>query len=305
MVDFSLINTVYSTVTDTVEAMIPRLQDYGIWLTTGLGVIAFVFSIGQELLLGGDVRHFLVKLVMPGIKLSMIAWVIRDLPSLSHEFLNGFDIIAAKLTGAPGGSSAMDAAIGSVYQAADSIWNSMRVPSLWEDIKHFGVPGAAFELRLFVILGIILVGAIQASIFLISQVLSGIALALGPIFLPFRAIEMFSFLADGWLRFLIKASVAKLVGVVMLAICAAMASTLSAVATAAAQQDARNVDLGLTLIMFFVVIAELFLSLQTFSIAESLVSGSLSVSAPSPRGAMGAARKVGVALSNAAKPAGK
>jgi hypothetical protein len=281
MSDLTLITQIMSAVTSHAASLIPRLQDQGLWLVTALGVIAGAYRLLELLVFESPPGHFLAHVLIYGIKLSIIAWIITSLPSLSLEFQAGFDIIAAKLAGAGDGSNILQSEIGSVLNIAQSVWNSVSAPGLWETLKGgLGPAAASLFAKLAIILIVLALAVLQAGMYLMSQILVSIGLCLAPIFLPFAALELLSFLADGLIRFLITSSVVKLIGVVMLSFVSVLTGFMAQIASASAAQDGRQLDLVTTFLTLFVVGLMLFLTYQTFVIANGLVSGSVMVSPP-------------------------
>jgi type IV secretory pathway TrbL component len=143
-------------------------------------------------------------------------------------------------------------------------------------MQNFFAAGASFFVRLGILLVLLLVAAITAGYFIVSQVLAGIAIALGPVFLPWLLIERLSFIANGWIKFLVTAGVMKVVGVVMLSFGSAMTDSLAQVGRAmSGQENAQVLDLVGASVTLFVSIVMLMLSMQIPSIANGLVSGSV------------------------------
>lgn len=130
----------------------------------------------------------------------------------------------------------------------------------------------------FIAIGLLMIAGIAAlTQFLASQVLIYIAFILAPIFVPFLIWDKASFLFDGWMKFLIKATFHKVVGLVMIGLLGTTINKAAAVmgqAQASGMMDAQALKIStfVGLIMIAAVIA--YMMWQVGSIADGLLSGS-------------------------------
>lgn len=262
------------------QAMATRLIPFGIQLLTYLGVIAFSWKFIIEVLRDTDIRGIVFHLAPLSITLGVSAWLIRDLAELSSAFIGGFDWLSATMAGAPPGSSPLEAAIGNVGQIANSLWLSMgssgdKPPDAIDMIKNTLSGGASFWIKTLILAGMVLIAAITAATFIMSQVLVGIAVALGPVFIPFIVLSRFNFLFDSWLKFLISTALMRLLGVVMLSIGAAISDYLLTLDRIIIQagQDPRTLNLMAAIVVLGVGILQLMLTWQIPALAQALVSG--------------------------------
>lgn len=282
---------IYDTITAIGYSMIPVFQEEGLWLLTAFGVISICWVIFETLLSDGSPQQFVTKLVLPGVKLSILAWIIRDLPTLSVDLIQGFDQLAVKALGQSlAGGNLMRNVMSSALVVAESMWDAIDAPGVWETIKGFGAPAAVFVVRVALVLLVLATGILQGCIFLLSQIMVLITLAFGPILLPFMVLGPFSYMADGWQRYLIKTSLVKIVGAVIIIMSRSMNGFLAQISTSTG--SAASLDLGVVAITGLVVAILLALSFQTFAIAEGIVSGSGSPRMPTLSQTVSRARSV-------------
>lgn len=282
------IREVFLTVTHHAMGMVPKLQDTGMNLLLGLGTIMMAWTIVRSLLSDEGFPKIFVDTITLGFQVSIIAWLIKDLVPLSTALLGGFDWVAATLTGSEGGASALQAGMAGLMKIAINVWESIGVGgdnSWWESAKNLVAGGAApLVIKLLTLALIMLITVVSGSIFVISQVLAGIGIALAPVFLPFYIIPALSKMADGVVQFIFKAGVMKTVGVVMLSFLVEMTSILEKLSKNwQGQENAAVLDLTAAIITLFVVAVMLWLSLQIPSIANGLLSGSVSGNLTIPR----------------------
>lgn len=278
-----ILTTLYNSLTAHAMAMAPRLQGTGINLITSLAVISLSWQAGINLLKGGDVRDLLTKIVILGTKVGILVWLVNDLPSLGKDILDGFDWIGATLTGGSTGQNALYTGLAPVMKMMSNIWDSMGAdkggPSVWEWIKNTLAGGAAFWVKTATLLALIVAAAITAGMFLISQVLAGVALSLAPVFLPFLLLAPLSFMANGWIKFFVTTGVMKTVGVVMLSFGAALTQSLAMLSTQlAGQENAGALDLTAAVVTLLMAVVMVMLAWQIGAIANALTSGGLSAS---------------------------
>lgn len=276
----ALFNQVLAAITAHGAAMTPRLVPFGTQLLFYFGVIAISWKVITAVLADTDIRGILVKLLPLSIVLGVASWLIKDLDSHAEAFVSGFDWIAITVTGAAPGSSPLDATMGSLGRVANSLWVSMGssgdTPPDWIDtIKNTLSGGAGFWIKVFTLAIMIIVSAITAAIYVMSQVLVGVGIALAPVFIPFIALPKLNFVFEGWLKFVWTAAVMRLVGQVMLSFGAALTDSLLTLDRVIMQagQDPRTLNLMASIAVLFVAIVQLILATQIPNIAQALTSG--------------------------------
>lgn len=284
-IDVGIIAEVFTTVTAHAMAMVPKLQGAGINLLVGLGSIMMAWTILKAILTDEGFPKIFVDAIALGLQISIIAWIINDLVPLSSALLGGFDWIAAKLTGASDGASALQAGMAGLMQISQNLWESLAGKGVWETTKEIVTGGApALVVKLFTLGVLVLITVVVGAIFVISQILSGVAVALAPIFLPFYLFPPLSGLANGVVLFIWKAGLMKVVGVVMISFIAEMTGLLTRLSGSwAAQENAQVLDLTAAVITLFVAVVMLFLAFQIPSISNGLLSGSVTGGLSIPR----------------------
>lgn len=276
----ALFNQILAAITAHAQAMTPRLVPFGMDLLLYFGVIAVSWRAATAVLADTDIRGTLMKLLPLGFTLSVCSWLIKDIDENSMAFVAGFDWIAATLTGAAPGSSPLDATMGSLGRIANTLWLSMgssgdSPPGLIDMIKNTLSGGAAFWIKVFTLAIMVIVSAITAAIYVMSQVLVGVGIALSPVFIPFVVLRKLNFIFEGWLKFVWTAAVMRLIGQVMLSFGAALTDSLLTLDRVIMQagQDPRTLNLMASIAVLFVAIVQLILATQIPSIAQALTSG--------------------------------
>jgi type IV secretion system protein TrbL len=276
-IDVGIIAEVFTTVTAHAMAMVPKLQGAGINLLVGLGSIMMAWTILKAILADEGFPKIFVDAIALGLQISIIAWIINDLVPLSSALLGGFDWIAAKLTGASDGASALQAGMAGLMQISQNLWESLAGKGVWETTKEIVTGGApALVVKLFTLGILVLITVAVGAIFIISQVLAGLAVALAPIFLPFYIFPPLSSLASGVVQFLFKAGLTKVIGVLMISFIVEMTGLLTRLSISwAGQENAQALDLTAATVTLFVAVVMLFLAFQIPAISNGLLSGSV------------------------------
>lgn len=302
-VDIGLVAQVFGDLTSHGQQLAGKLQGAGINLLTGLGVIVVSWQLLTGMLKEAGPGELLANILPVSLKIGVIAWIINDYGWFSSQILAGFDTVSALLSGAPSGASAVQSAIASTTLTAQHIWNSFGTsgegPGFWDLVKGLA-GGAMFWLKLFLMLTTVVLAAIVGVFFILSQTLAGIALALGPIFLPWYVVQGMSWISNGWERYVLSACLMKVVGVIILGFIQSMTKTLMVAAQSYGDQNAVVFDVVGTVVILTISLLMVYLSFQIPSIAQGLVSGSASVSTPTPSSAIQTASQ----LSNLKKAGG-
>lgn len=258
---------------------------------------------GVKLVLeGGSFVEGLGEMLNKFFMIGLVWWLV----SSGHEiWVNGllasFTEIGNTLSGA--GSNPLHQALAELTGMIDKMWASIKLSpdagvltSAGLELFFAGLTGGIF--KIFAIGFITVAAAIFTAMYAVSQVLIGIALALGPVFIPWLLLDATSFVFWGWIKFLIVAALYKVVGLVVLSYGAAMMTWLTQATIAASlvgDEASVNVIASLVVVLLSFVLA--FLMFQIPTIANGLMSGHASVHA----GRMPTAQSAPAAV--AAKPA--
>lgn len=188
----------------------------------GIKVALGVEGSGFESALG----TFITQIFMWGI----IVWLFKQYNTITGQIVHGFTFIGAFITS---GKSVVPSTttqamgyilpgihmlhmVGNIFASIGKLPWGAGGWSPGAHIANFGV-----SLQAMVILVVVgLIGLVAAGLYiiisLISVMLVSIALAIGPIFIPFALTEVSAFLFQGWTRFLFVAAMWRLVGAVIL-----------------------------------------------------------------------------------------
>ncbi len=294
-VSFDVIAQVLGDLSAHGQALGSRLQPDGIFILNGLGVIVISWQLITGLLKENGPREILAEILPISLKIGILSWVINDYIWVSSQILMGFDVVSAHLIGAQDSSGSFQAVMASIAMTAQNLWDSFGTASneigIWDVVKAIS-NGPTFWLKLFLLGVTLLQGAIIGCFFILSQCLAGVALALGPIFLPWHIIPTFSFLSDSWLRYLTSACLMKVVGVIILGFIQSTTAVLMAASKTYADQNAAIFDVVGTVVILTISLVTIYLSFQIPMISQGLVSGSASVNTPTPSGALRSASQI-------------
>ncbi len=132
---------------------------------------------------------------------------------------------------------------------------------------------ASFLMKLLIVAFILFSGLVYIAMYIISMVLFYVAAALGPVMIPWVLFAPMSFLFDGWVRFVISASLYKVVGLVMIALSGAMYEPLMQASAAAATGGSQYFNFTAASAALLISGAMALLMLQVPVIAGGLTSG--------------------------------
>lgn len=302
---------------DLIDGAMQALTAHGLTLQDKLlpagqsltGTLAFLLISwgGVKLVLeGGSFVEGLGEMLNKFFLIGLVWWLV----SSGHEIwvsglLASFTEIGNTLTGA--GTNPLHQALAELTGMIDKMWASIKLSpdagvltSAGLELFFAGLTGGIFKL---LAIGFVTVAAaIFTAMYAVSQVLIGIALALGPVFIPWLLLDAASFVFYGWLKFLVVAALYKVVGLVVLSYGAAMMTWLTqATAAASLAGDAASVNVIASLVVVLLSFVLAFLMFQIPTIANGLMSGHNSVSV----GRMPAAQSAPPAAAAAPKPAPK
>lgn len=276
-----------------------KLLPAGQSLTMSLAFLLLAWGGVKLLIDGGSIVEGLGEMLNKFFMVGLVWWLV----SSGHEiWVNGllasFTQIGDTLSGA--GSNPLHQALAELTGMIDKMWASIKLSpdagvltSAGLELFFAGLTGGIF--KIFAIGFITVAAAIFTAMYAVSQVLIGIALALGPVFVPWLLLDATNFVFWGWIKFLIVAALYKVVGLVVLSYGAAMMTWLTQATVAASlvgDEASVNVIASLVVVLLSFVLA--FLMFQIPTIANGLMSGHASVHAgrmPSSQSAPAAAAK--------------
>lgn len=213
------INSLTNGINDFTNSVSANMQGIGLNLLNYLAVIAIAFAGIQLALTSGSLSQPMNKLVTTIFTVGFAYYLLS--PAGYDLFVKtGIDKSMDKLADLimPGGSASVSDGFTNLLQVEFQLLfeaiDKFQFKGLLDILKFSGVVILlAFCMLAFMLLA--LLGMVAALSALISV---AIALALGPIFIPFMVLERTEFLFDGWLKFTINACLTKVIVAVLIAI---------------------------------------------------------------------------------------
>lgn len=175
----------------------------------------------------------------------------------------------------------------------DCVWNTVgdEPASFMDLLLHFPKIMLFGLVRLFTVFLMAIMLAAYLAVIFVAEISMGAAVILGPILVPWLIWPRMEFLFDGWLRFMITATLAKIVAALVVAINTTIIVGISTLTDQLAVPNNQSlVDINLMAAVMIALVAALgtFVIWQVPSIAQALVSGGAGASAAGfGRGAMG------------------
>lgn len=240
-------------------------------LLTGLSIIAIAWSGAQVAMTSGSLSEPMNDLITTLFTIGFATWLVS---SSGYDTLvkNGIDNLMTDLVNHTPNGTTVDKMLQS-FMAAEfdqigKVIGALNNFSLWDLVTKGGMTIILVAVLFVAMLATSIVGMIAV---LTALVIVAIAMAVGPIFIPFMVLEKTSFLFDGWLKFLINACLTKVIIALLLGI------GMAALGAAATPQQAGLVEVGsmlgglLSALAISGVISSLMLTAP--SIAGAITSG--------------------------------
>ncbi len=243
------------------------------------------------------VSGFVSKIFIWGL----ITWLMKDYVPLTSAITNGFAWLSNYLVGGNPHPTQLEATagyflpgihllhMGMVYaHATKSLpWTTGHFWDIGSNAQNF-LNSLMAAIVIVIISGLMyLSGMIYIGIAMLSLLLVSLAIAIGPIFIPFFLLDFTSFMFDNWFAFLLTSAAYRLIGGVIIAMIEkfiGIISTAGGVGSILQQTGTKppvyviNVVASITDILVVVVV--IFLMLEIPKIASTLMGGSgISVSA--------------------------
>lgn len=214
--------------------------------------------------------------------------------SAGNQIAESMDKIAGVITSAVGGqavdTSSIQGVIGSAVETTfSSIANVIATPQRSEPTSMLDVAGmlgglGAFIFRAIMQIATCFIIAISMCVFMATAIMAMVSvklvIALAPVMVPFLIFKPTAWLFDSWLRFLLGASMLKLVGAFMLALTSGLFSSMKVVGEKIASDaktgtfDSFTGDIVLFATMLLISVLAGLLMAQVPSIAAGLLAGS-------------------------------
>ena len=242
----SIVLTMERAGTTMAERFVPDAEK----LASILGGIGFTWLGIMIILSQADVWHMglrpiFILAIYYGITLAMLEFY----PAFSADVINGFFYAASTLTqtNALNGYSVAGQMYSNFGSVVTALWYSLNphllpVTSSWtalpDDVVELFSTGTRFVMDVLELVPWAFVMMISALLFCVLfitfQIGIAVAIAVGPVFIPFLVLPITRFLFEGWLKFLIMAGIYYLAAVVV--------ASLIGVGMLAFAQDTQNLD---------------------------------------------------------------
>lgn len=264
------------------------LQPEGMKLFGLLAIISLAWMGIRVVLEEGDVSGIFGNLMRTLIMIGLTYWFLTP-EGYNLVFKQGIGGSLEAIAGMmhPGGgtvsesiTAAVSQMIGHIAKLSDVIrsWTGESDPDALDYLLTFFSNLLPMMFMLAAIIFLFFAAAVYFVMALVSLVMMHIALALGPIFIPWLLIPYTSFLFDGWLRFLIVAAMYKVVGAMIVGAGASVMSGTAAYLSQMGQTATTGEGLISTIALAMVALTIAYLMAQVPSIAQGLISGSANVS---------------------------
>lgn len=254
-------------------------------LVAGLGVTVFTWRALKLVLGEGGPQPVIAEIFNMTIIVGFLTWFLNEWGYVFQVTLvGGFDWITVQVLGSNSAISAgIAAGMSALLRSAQHLWETSppMVGSLTEFASNFPAWLAANLFRLATMLILIAAAVIYAGYALVSQILVGIALLIGPVLVPWMLVDSLSFVYQGWLRFLIIACFYRVSGALLVSYTIHLMPALEQVATLS--DSSVTVDVAASAALLLVAGVMIFLVIQTPVIANGLVSGHVSANFSLPR----------------------
>lgn len=212
-----VIDDLRSSINSKASLLVPE----GKILLTTLSVIAFSW-LGMRLALqGASASEGMAEAINLIFMIGIASWVVSS-SEVSTGIMKGFDDIASKIIGSamsegsgsdPTLTNQIDVAVRALVESVVRIYEQPNQisanPSTWGAIP-------VLIMKVFMALFLLVVTLAYMGMFVMTQVMFGIALILAPVLVPFYVIQPLSFIATGWFKFLLSAGMAKVAGALIL-----------------------------------------------------------------------------------------
>lgn len=186
-------------------------------LLASLSIIALAWAGMQLAMTSGSLSEPMNKLITTIFTIGFATWLISS--GYDTFVTNGIDSLMTDLVNHTSGGSTIDKMlqtfIGSEFDQIGKVIDSLKHWSIYDLVFSGGV---TLLLLIVLVLGMLVTSLVGMVAVLTALILVAIAMALGPIFIPFLVLEKTSFLFDGWVKFLINACLTKVIVALLLSL---------------------------------------------------------------------------------------
>ncbi|CAM5523145.1 hypothetical protein TMEC54S_00124 [Thauera mechernichensis] len=277
-----VIDDLRSSINSKASLLVPE----GKFLLSALSLIA-VSWLGIRLSLqGASASESMAEAVQLIFIIGIATWVVTS-SQLTGEIMKGFDDIAGRIMGAatssgsdtnPALNNQVDIAVRALVESVIRIYEQPNGFSLKDPTSWSALP--VMIMKVFMAMFLLAVTLAYMAMFVMTQVMFGVALILAPVLVPFYVIQPLSFIAIGWFKFLLSAGMAKVAGALILML------TVGFLQETSKYLSAINPDEGAPLIIysgvFLITGIMAVMMMQAWSIGAAIMTGISRVSGGLP-----------------------
>lgn len=184
---------------------------------------------------------------------------------------------AANMADCVSPSSAMDPAATGVntQEECKTPPSNSKQPGTWDLLNAFPMILFTWLFRLLTVVLLVMLGSVFLVIIFMADITFGVGMIVGPILVPWLVWEKTTFLFDGWLKFMIVATLQKIVAAIVIMVIAILIRTLGSLSQTMNTTgiDALAVNEFTALLMMCVAALGIVICWQTPKLAEALISG--------------------------------
>ncbi|MCP5268392.1 MAG: type IV secretion system protein [Zoogloeaceae bacterium] len=253
-------------------------------LLFALGAALVSYKMIIVMLAGESFNEVVAETIGLVLKIGLVLFFLQSWTYVFQQsLLGGFDYISAKVSGGATAGAGITQGMTVLLRTAQSIYegSGLLAGGVYEFVTNFPSILMANLFRLASIVVLMVVGVLYGGVLLLSQVLVGVTLLLGPLMVPWLIYEPTSFVFWGWVKALVIAALYKVFSVILISFCSTLVPLLNTAAAASSQPGV--VDIAGAAVVLMIAAVMLLLVLQIPALANGIISGHLSPNFRVPR----------------------
>lgn len=275
--DGRFLDDLFAVIETATGGMTVRLMPTGQMLLNALTGIAMTWF-GIQWALGDDQEDAMRDLVRIILIWGIAAWFLREFDYLTGAIVSGFDEAAAIVAGVgdyKDMSGSVTRALGTFGEAIMVIWERITKAAYVEG-WGINVQSVFVGIIYLILIGmLVLAGILFARAYIISIIVTDIALAIAPIMIPWIMLQQTRFIFEGWMRYLVVAGMYRVVGAVLVTLSSQLIPTLVSIRTATRDDGILELDFYSLFMMLLFTSVVIWLMHHIPQIANGLVGGSV------------------------------
>ena len=228
---------VVSSISDFSNSYRTAITPMAVTLLTGLSIIAISWSGMQMAMTSGSLSEPMNKLITTIFTIGFATWLVNS--GYDTFVIKGVDNLMNELVNKVQNGGPIDQMFNNFmiaeFNVIGAVIDQLSEMTLWDMITKGGFSILLLAAMFIAMLVTSVVGMIAV---LTSLIMVALAMAVGPIFIPFLVLGKSSFLFDGWLKFLINACLTKVIVALLLGI------GIAAISSAATPQAGGVIEVG-------------------------------------------------------------